>query len=63
MEPEGWPSSLDRRCTSDQMEINWRTDYVGKKASKRVLITLLEVSHGHLLVTPVSHFPPQKVRD
>jgi len=32
-----------------------------KKASKRDPKPLLEASHDHLLVTPPSHFTPQKV--
>ena len=51
------------RCLSGQIEISWRTGYVEKKLEslQKGITTLLEASHRHLLVTPPSHFTPQKV--
>jgi hypothetical protein len=57
---------MHRRCASAQKEKSWKTKVVllgMNKKPPREFSAPLEVSHDHLLVTPPSHFTPQKVRD
>ena len=59
------PSFLIGRCLSGQMEISRRTGSVRRHESKSLqkgITTLLEASLCHLLVTPPSHFIPQKAK-